>query len=93
MYRYMDDTRAGYDADDDFVNLLTAHDAKGKEFKFVIVMDFDEFNPDKTNNPDETIRLAFVALSRAKDTLFITDNNYLGAPLYEDIKDTVVLHP
>lgn len=93
MHRYMDDTRAGYDADDDFVNLLTAHDAKGKEFKFVIVMDFDEFNPDKSNNSDETIRLAFVALSRAKDTLFITENNYLGAPLYEDIKDTVMLHP
>ena len=50
------------------VNLMTAHASKGKEFPFVLVYGIEEFTDD-----EESVRLLFVAMSRAKKSLFLTE--------------------
>lgn len=65
--------------------LSTSHDAKGKEFNVVILIN------DFSKNSEETRRLFYVAMTRAKERLFILqgDNkevDYLGEIPYEEIK-------
>lgn len=52
------------------LHLLTAHDAKGKEFKVVILYGIDEFELD---NLQEDRRLLYVALTRAKEKVILTE--------------------
>lgn len=68
MEKYSDETRVGYTESAEYVNLLTAHDSKGKEFSTVIVYGLEDYE----DSPEE-IRLLFVAMSRAKKNLFITE--------------------
>ena len=61
------------------------HDAKGKEFNVVILLN------DFSNNSEETRRLFYVAMTRAKERLLILqDDNkevdYLGEIPHEEIK-------
>ena len=67
------------------VLLSTSHDAKGKEFNVVILIN------DFSNNSEETRRLFYVAMTRAKERLLILqDDNkevdYLGEIPHEEIK-------
>ena len=69
----------------DRVLLSTSHDSKGKEFKIVILIN------DFSKNSEETRRLFYVAMTRAKERLFILqDDNkevdYLEEIPYEEIK-------
>lgn len=70
MIKFEDDIRVGYTESSDRINLLTAHDSKGKEFRCVIVYGVDEFEPD-----EEERRLLYVAFTRAKEKLIIVQNS------------------
>ena len=65
--------------DKNAVRLMTVHTAKGLEFKHVFVCSLSEavFPSRKTATPEameEERRLAFVALTRARDRLWLTDS-------------------
>ena len=68
-----DMTRMPYIYPGDTVSLLTAHDAKGKEFDCVVILDADEFGcySDKPE-AEEARRLLYVAITRAREALAIT---------------------
>lgn len=59
--------------DDNSVKLMTIHSAKGLEFKAVICVGFEEnILPSRLNkNIEEERRLAYVAVTRAKQELFV----------------------
>lgn len=64
--------------DENSVSLMTVHTAKGLEFKYVFLVGFVQniFPSAKSlDNLDEERRIAYVALTRAKQGLFITANN------------------
>ena len=74
----------------DAVTLLTAHSAKGLEFGVVILVGLEEElfpharSYDEPAQMDEERRLAYVALTRAKDRLFLTYTRHRsgwGAPV------------
>lgn len=76
MVLYSDDKRVGYEPRKDAVNLLTAHDSKGKEFPIVIIYAVQDF--DRQDNLDESgdeRRVLYVAMTRAKDTLFMLETD------------------
>ena len=73
------DKRVGYPSSKDAINLLTAHDAKGKEYPVVIVYSAEEFA-----DTEEERRLFYVALTRAKKSLFVTESMYQHAPLIRE---------
>jgi DNA helicase II / ATP-dependent DNA helicase PcrA len=61
------------------VALMTAHAAKGLEFSFVFVTGMEEdtfpyrsMDPARKNDPEEERRLAYVAVTRARQKLWIT---------------------
>ena len=85
MVRYADKTRIMYDYGD-AVNLLTAHDSKGKEYSAVVVLSGDKF----LDSDEEGRRVLYVAITRAKHTLVITSS---GEPtnnlIFEELGDTV----
>lgn len=63
----------------DTVKLMTVHTAKGMEFPYVFVCGLNEgvFPSRKSNTPeemDEERRLAYVAMTRAMDRLYLTDS-------------------
>ncbi len=67
--------------DEDHITLMTVHSAKGLEFKNVFVIGMSEgifpamkSLEDGINGLEEERRLAYVAYTRAKENLFITDN-------------------
>ena len=57
--------------------LVTAHSAKGLEFDHVVVLD-GNWNQFSENDPDESIRLYYVAMTRARKMLILlkTGNNH-----------------
>lgn len=64
--------------------LSTSHDAKGKEFRVVLLLN------DFSKNSEETRRLFYVAMTRAKEQLFILQDDkkevdYLGEIPYEEL--------
>lgn len=57
----------------DAVQIMTAHMAKGREFPIVIIAGFSEgLMPLKSGTLEEERRLAYVAITRAEDELYIT---------------------
>ncbi len=68
--------------DEDHITLMTVHSAKGLEFKNVFVIGMSEgifpamksLDQDGIYGLEEERRLAYVAYTRAKENLFITDN-------------------
>lgn len=69
MVTYNDSARVGYKENCERVNLVTAHDSKGKEFPCVIVYGIENFR-----NDEEGRRLLYVALTRAKEKLVIIES-------------------
>ena len=53
----------------DAINLITAHSSKGKEYPVVIIPSIDEFMDE--SNVEVARRVLFVAITRAKDSLFM----------------------
>lgn len=66
--------------DDDYVSVMTIHSAKGLEFKVVFVIGLNEglfplsraINSGNSNELEEERRLMYVAITRAKERLFLT---------------------
>lgn len=87
MIMFSDSARVEYGVDITSVNLLTAHDAKGKEFPCVIIVNLEDFDAD-----DESRRLLFVAMSRAKRDLFILQSPLSEAPLANVFNTTVAVY-
>lgn len=76
---FEDDTRVYYKkADTNRIHLLTAHDAKGKEFPVVIVWNIDEY---EGGEQEEDRRTLYVAITRAKRVLFLLEG-YQGKSSY-----------
>ena len=69
MIRLADETRIDYGADEDKVQLFTAHDSKGKEFPIVIVADAEAYEDEEGSS--EELRLLYVAMTRAKERLIL----------------------
>jgi len=71
-----------YDRDSDSVNLLTIHNAKGLEFQVVFVAGIEEGllphvrSMDEDRGIEEERRLLYVAITRAKEFLYLTYANY-----------------
>lgn len=71
MKIFEDDTRIYYSTGErSQVHMLTAHDAKGKEFPAVILYGIDNF---ECGDVEEDRRLLYVAVTRAKRVLFILE--------------------
>lgn len=71
MRMFRDDSRVFYnDADGDRVHMLTAHDAKGKEFPVVILYGIEDF---EGGNAEEERRTLYVAVTRARKVLFLLE--------------------
>lgn len=69
MIRLSDDTRIDYGADEDKVQLFTAHDSKGKEFPIVIIADGEAYEDEEGSS--EELRLLYVAMTRARERLIV----------------------
>ena len=74
MQLFQDNTRVQYDHMDDRVRMLTAHDAKGRQFQAVIIYGADKF---ETGDIQEDRRLLYVAMTRAERYLVMTEE-YMG---------------
>ena len=70
MVCFRDETRISYGRTN-AVHFLTAHDSKGKEFPIVIVHAVEEFG-----DTEEERRLLYVAMTRAKEELILTEGIY-----------------
>lgn len=69
---FEDDTRIYYKgADKNRVHMLTAHDAKGKEFPVVILWNIGEFEGGES---EEERRTLYVAITRARRVLFLLES-------------------
>ena len=86
MKLFEDDTRLHY-AVGDRVRMLTAHDAKGKEFPVVILYGIDEF---EREDVEEDRRLLYVALTRAKRVIFIIERDPGRSAFLKEISDYVI---
>ncbi|MDR1309610.1 MAG: UvrD-helicase domain-containing protein, partial [Deltaproteobacteria bacterium] len=66
----------GLDFKADKISLLTMHASKGLEFRLVFVIGLEEglcpYEPEGRSDSDEERRLFYVALTRAKDKLYLT---------------------
>lgn len=88
----------------DCVSLMTVHLSKGLEFKIVFIIEFNEgifpsYKSIETHNIDEERRIAYVAMTRAKQDLYISASggvNFVGnskeeklpSRFIKDIKDS-----
>jgi len=82
MVKYGDDTEIEYGPKEGYINLLTAHKAKGKEFPCVIVSGTEDFE-----DSEEDRRLLYVAISRGKMLDILINLGLKKAELVEEIKD------
>lgn len=81
MVLFEDTTRVGYGESINKPNLLTAHDSKGKEFPCVILYGIEDFRVD-----EESRRVLYVALTRAKEKLIII-NNFNSESMLPEIRN------
>jgi DNA helicase II / ATP-dependent DNA helicase PcrA len=84
--------------DKDGIQLMTIHKAKGLEFRCVFVVGLVEnLLPSKKGNLEEERRICFVAISRAKERLFLSyPLTYLGQPArnpFSSMKCSATKHP
>lgn len=78
--------RVGYEPAEDAVNLLTAHDSKGKEFEHVILYGVEDFSGE-----EEEVRVLYVAMTRAKRNLFMMQTSLQPFPLLDKFRRNVKL--
>lgn len=85
VIKYEDDIRISYCSEcNSRVHFLTAHDSKGKEFPVVLVYGIDLF---ESNDIEEDRRLLYVAMTRAKKRLFLTEECKGKSSLLPEIND------
>lgn len=82
MKRFLDDTRVDV-SNINAVHLITNHDSKGREFPVVVLV--DDFIEDTT---DEVRRLAYVAITRAKQLLYVASDSNIS-PIMAELKGGV----
>lgn len=70
MILFNSQDRVGYDVSSNAVNLLTCHDAKGKEFPTVIIFGIEDFD-----ESEEEIRVLYVAMTRAMRNLYLMETS------------------
>lgn len=85
MKVFEDDTRLQYAAGDR-VRMLTAHDAKGKEYPVVILYGIDEF---ERGDMEEDRRLLYVAITRAKRVIFVIEHGLGRSTFLKEISGYV----
>lgn len=86
MRLYKDDRVIEYEPCMDAINLLTCHSAKGKEYPVVIVYATEDFNSE-----EEEVRLFYVSMTRAKNTLFFVETIYNRCKLLPKLQGSVVI--
>ena len=86
MILYKDDRRVGYSSRPDAVNLLTVHDSKGKEFPVVIIYATEDFE-----NSEESNKLFYVAMTRAKNTLYFMESLHAKCELFPLFEKSVMV--
>lgn len=87
---FEDDTRVYYEeADQNRIHMLTAHDAKGKEFSVVILWAIDEFEGRET---EEERRTLYVALTRAKRVLFLLEGYQGKSDYLRELSNFIVVN-
>lgn len=87
MKIFEDDTRIYYSTGErSQVHMLTAHDAKGKEFPAVIIYGIDNF---ESGDVEEDRRLLYVAVTRAKRVLFILEEYPGKSNFLKDIEEYI----
>lgn len=69
--------------DKNFVSLMTIHISKGLEFKIVFIIEFNEgifpsYKSIEENNVEEERRIAYVAITRAREHLHILSSEGIG---------------
>ena len=72
MYQFRDNTRIWYTNEKDRLHMLTAHDAKGRQYPVVIIYGADKF---ETGDIQEDRRVLYVAMTRAERILIITEEH------------------
>lgn len=70
----------------DKVNLLTAHSSKGKEFKVVIIYATEDFKEEEAE-----IRLLYVAMTRAQNSLFMIESPYNKCDLLTYMSESLMI--
>lgn len=89
MVQYEDETRITYEnLQSSKIHLLTAHDSKGKEFPVVLVYGVDDF---ESGNQQEDRRLLYVAMTRAKEQLYLTEHCKGRSFMIKELGDSVEL--
>lgn len=81
-------TNADRDERGDAVKLMTVHTSKGMEFEYVFIIGLDEgiFPSSKVVTPDdmeEERRLMYVAMTRAKELLYLSDSEGMSNGTYK----------
>ncbi len=72
MCTFRDSTRVWHTDKDDRVHMLTAHDAKGRQYPIVIIYGADKF---ETGDLQEDRRLLYVAMTRAEKLMVVTEEH------------------
>jgi superfamily I DNA/RNA helicase len=85
MVEFNDETKIEYNTTPNKVNLMTAHSSKGKEFPAVIILQAEDFKAS-----EEERRLLYVAMTRAKKTLFLLESPYQKCEMMHEIEYEVV---
>lgn len=87
MILYKTDDKIDYsDFCRDRVNLLTAHSSKGKEFKVVIIYATEDFKAE-----DDEIKLLYVAMTRAQNSLFMIESPYNQCDLLTCMSESLMI--
>lgn len=86
MILYLDDTDIEYPEEDGKINLLSCHKAKGKEYPLVIVFSVDSFR-----DTEEDRCLLYVAMTRAKKCLYLTEHPFGNSELLQDLDEEMFI--
>ena len=84
MVRYHDSSEVEVSEKKGYVNLVTSHKAKGKEYRCVMIYGIEDY--DRT---EEERRLLYVSMTRAKERLILIQTGEEAAPLLDEIEGAV----
>lgn len=86
MVKYQDTKTIEHSVCKNRVNLITAHSSKGKEYPVVIIYATEDFKDD-----EEEIRVLYVAVTRAKSSLFMVETEFNRCDVLYKFKDQISL--
>ena len=82
MLYFFDESELEVSKKEGYVNLLTCHRAKGKEYPFVILYGIEDFDTSESD-----LRLSYVAVTRAQKVCVVARSSLQEAPVLDIIKD------